>query len=774
MKTLLYSLRYLLQRRGNALARLVSLSLGLVVALLIFSYAGFVLSYDRFLPDRERIWQVWIRSPKYGLSEKMVRPLAPNLAADLPQIEAATHYCDGRMQITCREQVYDCYGLYAGTDFFDVLDFGVVSGDPHRILSAEGRAAGEVMLSEELARRLFGDEDPLGRTLRIEQESTWTVAGIFRTPPANNARGRFEFVAWLPYDREREIWTGNDSFPTFIKLHAGADIAEVEAAMAAFDDRHGVADNRKEWGEEYLFVPLSDAAFTDNTLRSVSYLYSAIGLVALVVACLNYVLLTLSSLTARSRTIAMMRCSGARRSDIFRMLLAETFILVAAAAAVAAFLIACLHVEIGAAVGYAVSDLFAPERIWIPAAVCLAAFLTAGLLPAALFSAVDLHYAFRRGCDNRLWWKRSLLFVQIGCTTAIVIFLAVTVRQANHIYRTDLGYAYDRLVTATLPGRPSTLRTIVDELRKLPCVEDAAYSEGYPLWGYSGSPCRDEEGRLLFSCRYESCDERYIPTMGMRIVEGRNLLPTDPLDKVLVNETYTRLHGWEGSAVGRIIYDTGGSYEIAGVVADYRMAGGNVLPIVLHSLRSELTDPEAACTLQLSLRLTELSPEALAAAEEVIDRYYESDWQWTFVPYRRRLEIAFRQLDDIRNGMLAVALVTLIISLSGLVGFLGNEMQRRRKEIALRKVCGATRREVLRLIGQNISRIALPAVAVGTAAAVWGSGRFLQEVGGMRTDVPWWLYAGGIATVLAIVYALQLRCTWRTASANPIEMLKTE
>ena len=183
---------------------------------------------------------------------------------------------------------------------------------------------------------------------------------------------------------------------------------------------------------------------------------------------------------------------------------------------------------------------------------------------------------------------------------------------------------------------------------------------------------------------------------------------------------------------------------------------------------------DAQIFLQLSLRLRDLSPETVAEAKAVIDRYYESDWQWSFVPYRGRLEDAFQQLSEIRNGMWVVAFVTLVISISGLAGFLGNEMQRRRKEIAIRKVCGSTRSEVLRLIGLNLSFVVLPAVAVGVAAAVWGSEYFLQMVGAMRTDAPWWLHAAGVLFVLAIVYAIQLFGTWRTASANPIDMIRTE
>ena len=153
MKNLDYSLRYLLKRRGNSFARLVSLALGLAVSLLIFSYVGFNLTYDRFLPDRDRVWQVWVQSPQFGLSSKMVRPLAPNLAADMPQVEAAVHMIDMREQVTVDDNPYDVYMWYVGTEFFDVLDFGVVSGDPHRILSAEGRNS--VMISERMASRML-------------------------------------------------------------------------------------------------------------------------------------------------------------------------------------------------------------------------------------------------------------------------------------------------------------------------------------------------------------------------------------------------------------------------------------------------------------------------------------------------------------------------------------------------------------------------------------------------------------------------------------------
>lgn len=771
MESLNYSLRYLLNRRGNSLARVVSVSLGLAVALLIFSYVGFNLTYDRFLPDRDRVYQVWLKSPKFGLSDKMVRPLAPHLRLDMPQVEAAVHIQDWLVQATWNDNLYDIHVYSTGPEFFDVLDFGVVSGDPHRILSEEG--SGQVMISERLARRLFGHGDPLGRTLMLDGSEQVVVAGVFRTPPPNNSLGDFDMLRWLWYDAQREMWIGNDSFPTYIKLAEGTSIADVEAQMEAFDRRHGIYDYNCEWEQSYMFVPITQSHFTDNTLLRMQYIFSVIGLVALLVACLNYVLLAISSLAGRSRTIAMLRCNGAQRRDVFAMLLCETLLVLAASVAAAVFVIWCFAGEIEQIVGCRVADLFALGRIWIPLAVCVSAFLLCGLVPAALFSAVDLQYAFRRGGDNRVWWKRSLLFVQIACTTGVVVFLGICVRQLDYIRHADYGYGHDRVVTFTLSDTQSNLDAVCGELNALPCVEGVGLSTSYPVWGYSGQPALDDKGQLLFSCRWECWSEGYVPAMGMTMAEGRNLRATDGADKVVVNSAYVRKCGWEGPFAGRYIYDSGGAYEVVGVVDDFIMGGGRALPIVCHTPAYLKADGDEQ-TFCFSVRLAAVTAENIEAVKRAIDSVYKGTFQYTIVPYDYRLEMVFAGERRMRNSMTAVCVVTLVIALSGLVGYMGNEMARRRKEIALRRVNGASAGDVMALLGRSVSWTALPAAAVGTAAAFWGGSAYLSALSGLKCTLPWWLFAAGAGGVLAVVYAVQVSRTWRTARANPIDMLKTE
>ena len=229
MQTLNYSFRYLLKSRGNTLARVLSLSLGVAVALLVFSYVGLNFSFNKFFPNKERVFQVWVKSPQFGMSEKQVRPFAPNIVTDIPQVEAAVHFEEVETVYGTTDNIMTATTLNTNSTLFDVLDFGVISGDPHRILSSEGKAAGEIMISERLAKKMFGDEDPLGKKLGNE-----VVAGVFETPRVNQSIGDFDILEHLPYDEDNEIWTGQDSYTTFIKLCEGADIAEVEAAMPEF------------------------------------------------------------------------------------------------------------------------------------------------------------------------------------------------------------------------------------------------------------------------------------------------------------------------------------------------------------------------------------------------------------------------------------------------------------------------------------------------------------------------------------------------------------
>ncbi len=776
MKNFNYSLRYLLKNRGNSTTRLLSLALGLIVSLLICSYVGLNLSYGRFFPDKERVYKMFENSAQFGISQAMLQPIAPTLAENIPQIEAATHHFDRLMQIKVGDIPVDYRYLNVGSDFFTVLDFGVISGDPKRILSDEGLANSEVMISERLAKTLFGNNDPLGRIITTTSGKEYVVGGVFQTPPVTNPLDDFDIVDYLRFDPATANWNGDDSYPTYIKLEKGATIEEVEQEVAKFIANNEMLKMMVEmWQAEYFFVPIEDAYYVDNNLRTAQTIYGILAVLALLVATLNYVLLTLSSLAKRSRTVAMLRCNGATRGDIFRMLLSETLIMVVASILLAIFILACLHQEIYQFLGYNLTQLFALERIWIPATVCVVSFLVAGLIPAALYSHVSLSYAFRRGADNRTWWKRSLLFVQVACTTGVTCFLLITAQQSKYVMKANLGYEYERVITMNYPATTSQRSTMVDELKRQPFVESVGHSVQYPIWGYFGSPIFDvEKKEILFSCRFEYFDEEYIETMGMKIVAGRNFTTQDALTKTLVNEEFVRQHGWTiDEAVGKQYFQNGGWREVVGVIRDFTQAGGFVMPLTVYRTAC-LVEDNVEMPLQLNIRLTELSPENIKSLDEVIAKNYHAKWEYQLIPYANRVKDRFVAREDMRDNVLIVSIVTLIISLIGLAGYLASEMARRRKEIAIRKVNGATTVQILRLLSANFSCVALPAVATGVAGAVWGGERYISMLETICEPLVWWLFALGATIVIIIVYAILVARTWHTANANPVDMIKSE
>ena len=776
MQTINYSLRYLLKRRGNSFTRLLSISLGLIVALIIFSYVGLNLSYNRFFPNKGRIYQLYVSSPQFGVSDKMNLPFATNLASDIPQIETSTHIIDMLGQITHNGETIDVELLQTNSSFFDVLDFGVVSGDAAKILSSEGAAANEVMISERLAGKLFGKDDPLGKELDFKGvERKKIVAGVFKTPPVNQSIGNFDILEHLHYNENNEAWTGGDSYPTFIKLHKGADIAEVEAAMPAFFKKHGLENMNNTWQKKYFFINIADTMYVTGNILHMQIIYGVIAFIALLVACLNYVLLTISSLAERSKTIATMKCNGAVRGKIFSMLLGETLLIIIASVLLVIFIIACMHQVIYGYFGYTVSELFALERIWIPAVVCIAGFAIAGIMPAFLFSVINTSYAFKYGGENRQWWKKFLLFLQITATVATVIFFMVINRQSAHIINADYGYKFDKIVTTSMSVKISKAEALANEISRLPFVEAASASSSLPIWGYSGMPCVDENGQLLFSCRWEVIDHNYIPTMQMQIVAGRNFVETDAADKAIVNETYVEKRGWEDSPIGKTIYDSSmKAFEIVGVIADFNMLkSGEALPLVMHPTSYVgAVYPDFETSIQYNIRLKEINAENLKALEEAILPIYGGEWKFSLYAYSDRVKWLFSDVVHMRFTMLFVTAIVLFISLIGLIGYVSGEVARRRKEVVIRKVCGASTVEILTLLSTKMTWIVLPAAVCGIAVAAWGNESYLSTLAQMRCTVPQWFYLAGVAIVAAIVYIVQAAIIWHTATANPIEMMK--
>ena len=399
MKNFLFALRYLRKLRGGTLARVVSLSLGLAVGLLVFSYTNYNLTSDRCFPDRERIFQLWAHyaDPQHsGYSPQLNAPIAPALAEEVPQVEAATRLFGPRTSDIVRgDNAFQAKYIYADTMFFDVLGFEPMNGNPKEILLH----ADQVMLAESFSRTIFGRKDPVGQLVLLNGTDSLTVMGLFRDPNPNQHLGGFNMLCSFEIVKRdlNTSWQGGDSFPSYVKLHEGASVAEVEAQLPAFFDRHGFTEDMKAWNRSYRFFPITESSRINTSAGLIAWVLMALAALTLFVASMNYVLISISTLVSRSKTIAMLKVGGARPSDIFRIFCSETAILTFASVIVAGFLLWALQDQVLEITGTPMSELFALKRIWVPLLVILAAFALAALIPSRIFTSVPVTLAFPRG-----------------------------------------------------------------------------------------------------------------------------------------------------------------------------------------------------------------------------------------------------------------------------------------------------------------------------------------------------------------------------------------
>lgn len=775
MKNLIFALRYSLKSLRGNITRVVSITLGLALGLLAFSFIVFDLSFNSFLPDKERVYQFWVHYDADGLKAnfaKTFEPVAPALKADFPQIETATRFRrEGVVPFESDKRDFEANLIVADTSFFDVLDLGVISGDPHRALAGKDK----VMISESFARRLFGREDPVGKELRYQNKRSVTVSGVFRDVPQNSNLWPLEAI--LSDGDLFAGWNQGEDFDTYIKVQPEADPRTLEPELNEFFIRHGAPDFMVDAIHQgiprFFFVPVTSTNLVDGNTIRMALIIGILALLIIFVSSMNYVLISVSMLVRRSKTIGTLKCNGAGRGDILAISLYETALLVSAALLLATVLIYAMRAQVETLTGIPVSVLFAPARIWAPLSVILLVFLLSSLIPALLFASVSVQAAFRNGSGNRRRWKQLLLGIELVCVSFVTVFVLITGLQFRYMVSLDMGYRHDRLIYTELKTDSRTANLYCEALRSLPEVERVGVSLNMPLHQYQGNLCTDgATNNTLFSSRTDMVDTGYLATMGIELVAGRNFTDGTPYDQVIVNELYAKLQGWTDDPVGKITYSFGSPMTVIGVIRDFKIKAVNaeIPPMQLHSL--SLQGNRNFDNLVLSIRLREMDSRSIRAVEaklkqiapQVQPKLQIFDEQLTV---ERHYERAFR------NTVTTVSLATLIIALMGLIGYVNDEIRRRTKEIAIRKVNGATARDIQRLILHDLSVITLPAILLGITSAYLFSREWLMRFND-RITLHWWIFAVGALFVAVIVACVALWQTHRSAHGDPIKMIRTE
>lgn len=568
-----YTLQSLLHKQGSNAIKIVSLALGLLMSVFLFARIAFELSFDNFYHDSDNLYIVktgWLKNGVLEGNESRftIIPIPAAIAEEFPeQVESSTVSCslfDNSFQLG--ERQLDMSTVMADTLYFSVLGLEMIEGNPQDLAGPD-----VVFLSAKSAKEAFGDENPIGKTLRYDfwgYQTTLLVKGIFADIPLNTSlERRPEAIISFPtigrHLKWNLGWQSGGNYDGYLRLRSPQDADWLNERMSIAIARHIPPESGLELSVR--IVPIHNLHVETPQVRKMIWIMFFLGIVLLFTTALNYVLVSVASLTQRAKAIGVHKCSGASGSSIFSMFMVETAIVVGLALLLIGLLVYIFHEKMEELAAVPLSALFDWQNLWAPLSVILLLFILGGCLPAMLFARIPVTQVFRRYTSGRRGWKRVLLFVQFIGAAFILGMMLMVVSQYSYVTTRDRGWRLERVVYTTqreVDG--NSLRSLVGSL---PYVEGVASAERPILWFGSNQPILDNQGNELFYPRNTWFDSDFLPFIGLRLKEGHNLTGEGQL---LVNSVFCEKMNWTDSPIGKRVNDYG---TVVGLLDSFSFAG---------------------------------------------------------------------------------------------------------------------------------------------------------------------------------------------------------
>lgn len=768
MKQMYYTLQTVLRGKGSNIIKITSLSLGLFVGVLLFARVAFELNYDNFYRESENLFLI---NATYTINGTKEEPM-PYVYGKLPgairenfteEIEDATviRQLGENIFFEGENRLEGIESIYADEHFFSTTGIKTLKGN-----TSELSIPDVMFISKSLAKRIFGDSDPVGRTLLWDKTYPMTVRGVYADIPENSDM-RYEAILSYPTiskraGRERGGWGYDISYQGVIRFKNPTDaVDKVTAGLPRMMKKY-VSNEDRDWKGEYSFQNVSEVHSSQPDVHKMIIIMSVLAITILLIAGLNYVLISLSSLARRAKAIGVHKCNGASERTIFSMFLWETGLIVVASILVVLLLMLNFKGIIEDTLGASLSALFSWQTLWVPLLVIFILFLVAGVLPGRIFSAIPVTQVFRRYTERKTLWKRPLLFVQFAGVPFVFGVLSVILLQYNSVMNRELNYNPERVAVASCYFSNGEIDNAKSAIRNLPMVEDLTYSWFEICNSYSGYSVYNESGKLVFDARTSLCDYNYLSMMGIRLIEGKNF---NAPEQAIVNEEFVRRMHWTDSPVGKNI-NIGKNVTVVGVMKDYPIQSAySPQDIVLM-----ISDPEVSGAVHV--RLKEPFDENLKALNEQIKEMYPQK-DIVFIALQDKLDMQYDAVRRFRDSVLIASISILLITLMGLFGYINDEIRRRSKEIAVRKINGAEAGNVLKLLSKDIFWTALPAVFLGAIVAYFIGKKWLEQFSdSIHPGI--FLFIGIALGVLLLIILGVIAKAWKIANENPVNSIKSE
>jgi ABC-type antimicrobial peptide transport system permease subunit len=776
--------RNLIKDRSFSLINIAGLAIGMASAILIMLWIQYEVSYDRFHEKEDRIYEVWNRVNRDGeISSWNTTPkvLGPTLKKDFPEVEHAVRVNWANSYLfSVGEKKLMASGSPVDSNFLQVFSFPLVKGDPVIVLNDPT----SIVLTEKLAAKLFGNEDPMGKTVMLENKYNFKVSGILKDLPANT---RFDFEYLLPWSMLRELgdddtYWGNNSTRNYVLLKPNAREAAVQAKLKTLRKKYDSDDPEAEMFiypiERWRLYSRFENGKESGGMIEFVRLFGIIAAFILLIACINFMNLSTARSEKRAKEVGIRKVAGAQKSSLVVQFLGES-ILVALLAGIIALAIVelCLPAFNNLTERVLGIQYGNPVNWFYFLGFILLTGLIAGSYPAFFLSSFKPIRVLKGtlGKINGAVTPRKVLVV-LQFTFAIILTIGTIIirEQIKHARNRQSGYEKDNLVYHFLTGDLEKNYLLVkNELLSLGIAKSitktsAPMTEGWSnSWGFEWAGKQEGDKRLFD--RY-CADEKLATTAGLQIIQGRDMdlgqFPTDS-QAILLNESAAKAMGFK-DPIGQIIKDNGRDWHVVGVFKDFILQSPyrKTEPMVVEGASGWFN------VMHIKLNGARSTADNLKQMESIFRKYnpaFPFEMKFVDQEYARKFE------NEQRTGKLVsmFTILTILISCLGLFGLATYMAEARIKEIGVRKVLGASVAGITTLLSKDFLKLVVISLVIAIPVAWWAMHAWLEKFE-YKVEIQWWYFA--LAGIIAILIALAT-VSYQAVKAglsNPVRSLRSE
>jgi ABC-type antimicrobial peptide transport system permease subunit len=769
--------------KGYAFINIAGLGIGMAASILILIWVQFELSVDRFHENSDRIFAVWRNTEMQGeifSGDYTPAPYAPALKDQFPEVEEAIRITEWDPQLlTVGENSFYEESTFTEPGFFKIFNFEAIEGDPVAALEEPE----SIVLTESVARKLFGEESALGKTVTVGKQLDLEVKAVIKDLPENT---NFPFTTFLSFKKlvqmewADDFW-GSNSFRTFVMLTEGTSVTDFNEKYKGFTAKNTEYDEISDFlfpiEDLHLYSKFENGKSVGGKIELIQ-MFGIVSILVLFIAGINFVNLSTAQSDKRSKEVGIRKLSGANKGMLIGQFLAESTMI-----AIAAYLFAILLVSLAFPwfkdlIGQNLANPFTQPFFWlISIGYVVIIGVLAGSYPAFLMSSYQPALAMKSNFNINKGFgvkpREVLVVFQFAVVVILISSVWIVRDQMTFVQNRDLGLDKDNLIFHPITQNIRKNKTAIrNELVALPGVASISYTFSPLTVIYSDTDGMDWQGKdpdFKPNISRMGTDANLVKTAGMELVAGRDIdiytYPSDSLSAI-VNEKTVEVMGFE-DPIGQVIKD---DYEftIVGVVKDFIMESpfDEAKPIVVIGPKRELNF--------IHIRFAEGENLALALGEvqQIFAKFNpDAPFEYSFVDQEHAQKFQSQErtayLTTIFTGL------AVIISCLGLFGLATFIAERRKKEISVRKVMGATVASLVTLISSEFTRLVIISILIGIPVTWYFMSDWLETFA-YRTELNWsiFIWTGGLTLLIALLTVGSQAI--KAALVNPAKTLKSE